>query len=124
MIRIITDSTCDIPEELIKRYNILVIPQVLIWGKEQYRDRVDIQPAEFYPRLEVDPELPHSSQPSLVEIQKVYQEALDQGAEELIVLTISSAMSGTYAMATSAAESFDIPITVVDSKGPTMSLGW
>ena len=124
MIRIITDSTCDIPEELLEKYNIIVIPQIVIWGEKQYRDRVDIQPVEFYQRLEMDEDHPHSSQPSLVEFKKVYENAINQGAGELMVLTVSSAMSGTCAMAKKAAEPFDIPITVVDSKGPTMSLGW
>jgi fatty acid kinase fatty acid binding subunit len=51
MIGIITDSTCDIPQELIKQHNIIVIPQIVIWGEQQLRDRIDLQPKEFYQRF-------------------------------------------------------------------------
>ena len=124
MIGIITDSTCDIPENLLEQYGIIVVPQVVIWGDEQYRDRIDLQPSEFYQRLIVDPVQPHSSLPSLHDFQEAYESAASRGADELIVLTVSSAMSGTYEMAKTAANLLDIPVEVVDSKGPTMSLGW
>jgi DegV family protein with EDD domain len=124
VIGIITDSTCDIPAALLKQYGISVVPTVVIWGDRQYRDRVDLQPEEFYERLAVDPERPTSSTPSLPDFQDAYRRAIAQGAEALIVLTVSSAMSGVYQMAVNAAKLEKVPVTVVDSKGPTMSLGW
>lgn len=124
MIGIITDSTCDIPESLLEQYGIIVVPQIVTWGEAQYRDRVDLQPSEFYQRLAVDPVHPHSSQPGLYDFQEAFENAIGRGAHALIVLTVSSAMSGTYAMAKTATKSLHIPVEVVDSKGPTMSLGW
>ncbi len=124
MIGIITDSTCDIPDALVKQYGITVIPQTIIWGDTQYRDRVDLQPEEFYRRLAVDPRRPTSSLPRLADFQEAYENAASQGAEELVVITVSSAMSGTYQMARRAAEQVKIPVHVIDSRGPTMSLGW
>jgi DegV family protein with EDD domain len=124
MIGIITDSTCDIPENLLEQYGIIVVPQVVIWGEEQFRDRIDLQPGEFYKRLAVDPARPHSSLPSLRDFQEAYERAARQGAKELIVFTVSHAMSGTFEMAQNAAKLVHTPVTVVDSKGPTMSLGW
>ena len=124
MIGIITDSTCDIPESLLEQYGIIVVPQVVVWGDHQYRERIDIQSQEFYQRLANDPVRPHSSLPSLSDFQEAYKQAAERGADEIIVLTVSQAMSGTYAMAQRAAEMMDIPVSVVDSKGPTMSLGW
>ncbi len=124
MIGIITDSTCDIPENLLKQYGIIVVPQVVIWGDQQYRDRIDLQPGEFYRRLAADPVRPHSSLPSLGDFQEAYEMAISRGADELIVLTVSSAMSGTYEMAKTAAGLVNVPVSAVDSKGPTMSLGW
>ena len=124
MIEIITDSTCDIPEKLLEEYGIIVVPLVVVWGDEQYRDRIDLQPSEFYRRLSVDPVQPHSSLPGFYDFQRAYEGAISRGAHELIVLTVSSAMSGTYEMAKTAAEGLSIPVAVVDSKGPTMSLGW
>ncbi len=124
MIEIITDSTCDVPDELIKQYGIIVIPQMVIWGEQQLRDRIDLQPQEFYQRLVTDPMRPQSSLPALGDIQNAFQEAIGRGAEQLIVLTISSAMSGTFDLVKNAAQAINIPVSIVDAKGPTMSLGW
>jgi len=124
MIGIITDSTCNIPESFLEKYGIIVIPAVVIWGEEQLRDRIDIQPVEFYQRLVTDPVRPHTSQPSPAAIQGAFQLAIERGATQLIALTVSSAMSGTYAAVESVARQMAVPVSVVDSKGPSMSLGW
>ncbi|GAP13029.1 EDD domain protein, DegV family [Longilinea arvoryzae] len=123
-IAILTDSTCDVPQALIDRYNISVIPHVVIWGNEQYRDRVDIQPEDFYKRLVTDPQRPTSSQAGIPDFTEAYEKAASRGAKEIIILTVSSAMSGAYQMAQKAARLVKIPVSVVDSKGPTMTLGW
>lgn len=124
MIGIVTDSTCDIPEELVKEYGITIVPQYIIWGDQQYKDRIDLLPLEFYQRLETDATRPTTSQASVNDFKTVFENLRDQGFSELIVLTVSSAMSGTFQMAKNAAELVNIPISVVDSKGPTMTLGW
>ncbi len=124
MLGLITDSTCDLPQDLLEHYGIIVVPQIVVWGNEQYRDRVDLSPAEFYRRLTTDPLPPHSSLPRREAFQEAYQHALRQGAQALMVLTISSAMSGTYALAQTAAQRLNVPVAIVDAKGPTMSLGW
>ncbi len=123
-IAILTDSTCDLPETLIDQYGILVIPHIVIWGDQQYRDRVDIQPAEFYQRLASDPQRPTSSQAGIPDFASAYEQAASRGAKEIIMLTVSSAMSGAFQMAKNAARLVKIPVRVVDSKGPTMTLGW
>lgn len=124
MIGIITDSTCDIPEDLLEQYGIIVVPSVVIWSEDQYRDRVDLKPLDFYRRLKADPVLPHSSIPCIQDFQVAYENAIQRGANSLIVLTVSSAMSGTYQLAKTIANELTLPVEVVDSKGPTMSLGW
>ena len=124
MIGIVTDSTCDIPENLLEQYGIIVVPQFVTWADKQYRDRVDLQPGEFYQRLKTESELPHTSMPGVADFKNAFDQAIEQGANELIVLTVSSAMSGTYEVARTAAAQLTIPVTVVDSKGPTMTLGW
>ncbi len=124
MIGIITDSTSDIPQSMLEQYGIIVVPTMVLWGDRQYRDRIDLQPEEFYQRLAVDPERPTSSTPSLADFQSAYRTAIARGADELIVLTVSSAMSGVYQTAMKSAQLEKIRITVIDSKGPTMSLGW
>lgn len=123
-IAILTDSTCDLPDALIDQYDIRVIPHIVIWGDKQYRDRVDIQSAEFYQRLTRDPQRPTSSQAGIPDFVQAYEQAASRGAKEIIILTVSSAMSGAFQMAKNAASLVKIPVRVVDSKGPTMTLGW
>ena len=124
MIGIISDSTCDIPEDLVQQYGITIIPHYIIWGNQQYRDRVDMQPLDFYKRIVTDPAYPSSSQASIADFKKVYEEVAAKGATEIIALTVSSAMSGAFQMASEAAKLVSVPVSVVDGKSPTMSLGW
>jgi len=123
-IEVITDSTCDIPQELIDRYGIHIVSHYVVWGESQYRDRITIQPQEFYERLKTDKIHPTTSQATVEDFLTKYEEAILNGAKEILVLTVSSAMSGAYQMALNASKLVKIPVTVVDSKGPTMSLGW
>ncbi len=123
-IALITDSTCDIPQILIDRYAIRVVSHYVIWGSQEFRDRVNLQPADFYRRLEADPIRPTTSQATSQDFRQAYEAAAEEGAGEIVTLTVSSAMSGAYQMALDAARDFKIPVQVVDSKGPTMSLGW
>ncbi len=124
MLSILTDSTCDIPEDLIEKYGIIVVSHVVIWGETQYRDRVDLQPKAFYQRLQADDLRPTTAQAGVGDFLAGIRQAKDQGADQVLILTVSSAMSGAYNMAKKAAEQAQIPVTVVDSKGPSMSLGW
>lgn len=124
MITIITDSTCDIPEDLIEKYGIIVVSHFIIWGNEQFRDRMDLQPVEFYERLEEGGERPTTAQAGVDDFLDAIKLAEGRGATEVLILTVSSAMSGAYDMALAAAEKAPIPVQVIDSKGPTMSLGW
>ena len=123
-IQIIADSTCDIPSELTEQYHIRVIPNYVIWGTEEYLDRVTLRAEDFYRRLVTDPVKPTSAQATVQDFSKFFTEAVADGAEEIIVLTVSAVMSGDYQSAMNAAKTASVPVYVVDSKGPTMSLGW
>jgi DegV family protein with EDD domain len=122
-IALITDSTCDIPANLLEQYEITFASQYLIWGREEYRDQVDILPEEFYERLKADPDLPSSSQPTESDFLELIDRAKRQGAEEVVIITISSQMSGTVESARQAAEKADIPVHVVDSLSGGTGLG-
>jgi DegV family protein with EDD domain len=124
LIGIITDSTCDIPDYLIQQHDITIIPHYIIWGNQQYRDRVDMQPIEFYERVATDPDYPTSSQASIADFKQIFEYVAAKGASEIIALTVSSAMSGAFHMASEAAKLVSVPVSVVDGKSPTMSLGW
>jgi len=123
-IALITDSTCDLPQALREQYAINVLPLTVIWGDEQLRDGVDIQPEAFYERLVSDPVYPTTSQPTPQDFLDIYERVQRQGAQEIVAITISSAMSGTYESAKLAAPILDMPVHVVDSKSNSMSLGW
>ncbi|HMN61849.1 MAG TPA: DegV family protein [Anaerolinea sp.] len=123
-LEIITDSTCDIPPELAQQYAITILPHVVVWGEEQFRDRVDMQPEAFYRRLVSDPRYPSTAHATHLDFLNAYRAAAERGAQEVLVLTVSSAMSGTFDAARQAAADVDFPVQVVDSKGPSMSLGW
>ncbi|MEJ2706818.1 MAG: DegV family protein [Anaerolineales bacterium] len=123
-IALITDSTCDIPQTLLEQYHIRVVPQVIIWGEEELRDRVDIQPKDFYQRLQESAQLPTTSQPPLQDFALSYRQAQEAGAREAVVITVSGAMSGTFQIAQQATQFAEIPVHLIDSRGPTMSLGW
>lgn len=123
-IGVVTDSTCDIPDALLEQYAIRVVPHVIIWGEEQFRDRVDLQPLDFYRRLVVDPVYPSSSQAGENDFLQVFEETASRGAKAIVAVTVSSAMSGAFQMAQSAAKRMSIPVAVVDAKGPSLSVGW
>ena len=123
-IALITDSTNDLPHKLREKYNIRVVPLTIVWGEKQYLDGVDITPQEFYERLGTTPDHPTTSQPTPEDFTHAYEAAVADGAEEILVITISSAMSGTIESARSAAQGFKIPVRVQDSRSNSMSLGW
>jgi len=123
-VALITDSTCDIPQSLVEGHNIIVIPLHVIWGGETFRDRVDIDPRAFYRRLVDDPQYPTTSHPTPDRFGAIFREALEGGADEIVAITLSSALSGAFEAAQQAATTVDHDVHVVDSKGTTMSLGW
>jgi DegV family protein with EDD domain len=123
-IALITDSTCDIPDELLALYEIALVPASISWGSDILLDRIEIGAAEFYRRLTTDPIYPTTACPSPEHFRQAYETARDDGAAEVVVVTVSSAMSGTYRSALLAAELVDFPVHVIDARGPTLSSGW
>lgn len=123
-VALVTDSTATIPSDLIHQYSIPVAPLQLIWGKETYRDSIDIQPGEFYKRLQTSKLTPSTSQPSPAVFQDIFQGLLDQGYDILSVL-ISSKLSGTLDSAIQAKNHFPgANIELVDSHLTSMAMGF
>jgi DegV family protein with EDD domain len=123
-IALVTDSTCDIPEEWIKQYDISIVPLTIAFGDQQYLDRVEMTSEMFYQRLPVDPKHPTTSQPSPKAFLDAFRQAAEKGAKEIITITISSLMSGTILSARQAAQESPIPVQVVDGRNNSMGLGW
>lgn len=125
-IALVTDSTSYIPDQLVKEYSISVAPLVLIWGDETFLDGVDIQPDEFYSRLKTAKVMPTTSQVSVVSMQTIFQELINQGCDVLGVF-ISAKLSGTMQSAIQAREALGTAadkITLVDSTTTAMALGF
>ena len=124
-IAIITDSTCDLPQEWREKYEITVIPLTIVFGEEQLLDGVDISAQAFYERLIADQSVhPSTSQPTPDFVRKIYEQVQTGGAQEIMCILISSQMSGTLASAQLAAVDFPIPVHIHDSRNNSMGLGW
>jgi DegV family protein with EDD domain len=123
-VAVITDSTAYIPQDLIEEYNIIVLPQILIWNGDTMQDGVDIQPTEFYQRLEQADEIPTTSQVTIKSFKDAYQRLTEEGYDILNVL-ISDELSGTLDSAAQALEFCpDANVETVNSKNVSMSLGF
>ena len=125
-IALVTDSTTYMPPELVKKHNISVAPQILIWGDQTYEDGVDIQPSEFYAKLKTAKEMPTTSQVSVASFQEIFQKLVEQDFEVLALL-ISTKLSGTIQSAVQAQEligSAGGKIHIVDSQSVAMALGF
>jgi DegV family protein with EDD domain len=121
-IRIVTDSTCDLPAEVISRYGIKVVPLYINVGKQEYLDGIDITREEFYTRLPDFPTHPTTAVPSPLKFKTVYDSLAEEGATEVISIHISEALSAVVNVAKLAAkETVSTAVTVLD--GHQLSLG-
>jgi DegV family protein with EDD domain len=102
-LKIIADSLGDVPAELVKKLDITIIPIHVLFGLESFRDGVDMTTAQFYSRLVTSKTLPTTSVPAPGTFMDVYDRVAKQ-ADEIIVLTISHKLSGTYETARRSAE--------------------
>jgi DegV family protein with EDD domain len=103
MVKVICDSTGDMPDDLKKQYDITIVPLNILFGKDSYKERVDMMPPQFYKMLVESGVHPTTSQPAPGLYVEAYQK-LAKETDEIIVLTISGGISGTYESATQAKE--------------------
>lgn len=123
-VMVVTDSTANIPENLLKDLPIRIIPLQLIWGNQILRDGVDISPTEFYRQLREAEILPTTSQATPEEFKKMYNELLEQGYE-ILSIHISSKLSGTLDSAVQAKKALARkPIELIDSESTSMAMGF
>jgi DegV family protein with EDD domain len=124
-IALVTDSTSNLIQDQIDRYNIHVVPLVVIWEGETYRDGVDITKDEFYERLKTAKELPTTSQPSAGEFHKLFSK-IAETSDSIVGVFVSDRLSGTLDSARTAAKMMpdEFPIEIVDSRSTSMGLGF
>jgi DegV family protein with EDD domain len=122
MIKIVTDSTAYLPKSTIQQYDLRVVPLYVHFADEGFREGVELSDEEFYKRLKQAPELPTTSQPSAGEFLRVFKALADDG-HEIITITISSKLSGTWNSAMAARDMLpEASITVIDSKSTSVGL--
>lgn len=124
VIKIVTDSTADLPQGLADELGITVIPLYVLFGNKTYRDRMDISEDEFYERLLNSPVHPTTSQPSPQDFASIYRK-LCRNADGIISVHISNKLSGTCNSALQGKEiaATKCPIEVIDSEMVSMGLG-
>lgn len=121
-IRIITDSTSDITQKEAKERNLTIIPLSVRFGDEEFKDGITLSSEEFYKKLETSKVLPVTSQPSPDEFLKHFEEA-KAAKDDVIVITLSSTLSGTYQSAMLAKSMCEYDkIHIIDSTTVTLAL--
>ena len=125
MIRVVTDSSCDLPDELAATHDIEIVPLTIRFGDLEYADRLQLSQAQFWEELSNSPNLPETSAPSVGTFRDAYALLAEQGARGIVAVCLSSSLSGTYQAAVIAAEQTpEIPVKVVDSRNVSMALGF
>jgi DegV family protein with EDD domain len=123
-VKIVTDSTADIPKDVARALGIAVVPVYVRFGNETYRDGVDMSSSQFFRKLEISPHHPTTSQPSPEDFAMLYKE-VGQNADGIVSIHISSKLSGTVNSAKLGRERAGIncPVEIVDSTFNSMGLG-
>jgi DegV family protein with EDD domain len=105
MIKIVTDTTCDLPPAMVEEYDITIVPINIQFGTEAYQEGVDLDWDLFYRKIEETGLLPTTSQPSIGAFAEIYRRlAREEGADAIISTHVTSKLSGTYQSAFQAAE--------------------
>ncbi|MDH4137726.1 MAG: DegV family protein, partial [Anaerolineae bacterium] len=124
MVKIVTDSTADIPEKLAAELGITIVPCNVHFGLETYRDGLDLSKEEFYARLQTSPTLPTTSAPAAGLFEATYRELISE-TDQILSIHLASALSAIYNSAYLGTKAIsDVEITLIDSGQASMGLGW
>ncbi len=126
MIKIVTDSTCDLPAELRSQYDITAVPINVMFGTENYLDGITIDRATFYRKIEESGVLPKTSQPSAGQFEEYYSRLAEAGTTDIVSIHVTAKLSGTYQSAELAKEIVADRVRVhpFDSAGGSAGLGF
>ena len=122
-IKIVTDSTADLSQDVIEKYDIHAIPLSISVNGQTYLDRVDLQPDEFIEEMEKSEELPKTSQPAVGSFVELY-DRLGEDGSQVLSIHLTNGLSGSVATASSAATMTNTKVTVVDSSFITHALAY
>lgn len=124
-IKVVTDSTCDLPANIVEQYEIHVIPMYINFGEKSFQDGINITRQEFYRRLPHSDPFPTTAAPGIDQFIASYRQLMEAGADKILSIHISSSLSAVMDSARKAAEQFtDIPVTVYDSDQLSLGTGF
>lgn len=124
MIKIVTDSTCDLPDEIIEKHDITVVPLYINVGEKSYLDKVELSRDDFYKNLSSYTPHPTTATPGINVFKNIYERLLSSGATHILSIHISKSLSATLEVAKSAAQEIkNKKIIVLDSKQISMGTG-
>jgi DegV family protein with EDD domain len=124
-VRIVTDSSCDLPDASVVAHGIRVVPLSIRFGDEEFIDREELSTAEFWRRCAAQDTLPETAAPAPGQFETVYRELAAEGADGIVVVSLSGKLSATMQSAELAARSVrdSIDVRVVDSRSVTLGVG-
>ncbi|HWH35516.1 MAG TPA: DegV family protein [Acidimicrobiales bacterium] len=124
-VRVVTDSACDVPESLAAELGVHIVPLTIRFRETEYVDRTDLTPAAFYAKLASSPDLPETAAPSPGAFEAAFRQALDEGADGIVCIDISSSLSATMQSARAAAGALGdaAEVAVLDSRSVSWGLG-
>lgn len=128
VVRIVTDSTADIPLAQAQALGITVVPLTIFFGEQAYLDAVELDAKTFYEKLQASSTLPRTSQPSPAAFTQAYARLIEEGADAIISVHLSSKLSGTYQSAVNGRDALPdemkhVPVSVIDSLSVSMAMG-
>jgi DegV family protein with EDD domain len=123
--RIVVDTSSNVPDELLARYRMLEVPTLVIFGEESFQNKHELSEAAFYEKFAAAKALPTTSQPPPALFSAAYRQALAEGAEHIVLITVSSKLSGTFRSGQMAAQEIgEERFTLWDSNSISMGSGW
>jgi DegV family protein with EDD domain len=122
-VAIVTDTSADLPDALLDRHRIAMVPLQVVFGESTFRDRVELKPEEFYRRLRSAGELPTTSQPSPADFIQAFRDGAQEG-EEVVAVLLGSSLSGTFNAAQAAVRAGNLQgVHLVDSLSASLGVG-
>jgi DegV family protein with EDD domain len=127
-VRIVTDSTSDIPQEKAQALGITIVPLTVFFGEEAYLDGIELANAGFYEKLQTSKVSPRTSQPPPAAFQEAYRQLINEGADAILSVHVSAKLSGTYQSACTGRDTLPdgvkkIPIDIIDSEAVSLAMG-
>ncbi len=122
-VAVVVDSSADLPDTLLDRHHIALVPLQVMFGDQVYRDRVELRPEEFYRRLRTSKVLPTTSQPTPADFVRVLRDARAE-ADEVVAVLLAAKLSGTFQSAQAAVKAAGLDrVHLVDSASASLGLG-